>query len=84
MSSALHADVSVLYSEDMPDGLVVENRMRIINPLKGLQPTGEQSGGSGAEHLSGLRCQEGRRMHYGGGVAVRKTDSEASLPSVYG
>ena len=24
-----------------------------------------------AEHLSGRRCQEGRRMHRGGGVAVR-------------
>lgn len=27
VSSALHADASALYSEDMQDGLVVENRM---------------------------------------------------------
>ncbi len=33
----------------------------------------------GANHLSGLRCQEGRRMHCGGGVAVRRTTSEPSL-----
>jgi predicted nucleic acid-binding protein len=46
VSSALHASVSVLYSEDMQDGLIVENKMRIINPLKETQSTGEQSGGS--------------------------------------
>jgi len=33
VSSALHADASVLYSEDMQDGLVIENRVRIINPF---------------------------------------------------
>jgi len=33
VSNALPADASVLYSEDMQDGLVVENRMRIINPF---------------------------------------------------
>jgi predicted nucleic acid-binding protein len=33
VSSALSADVSVLYSED---GLVVENRLRILNPFKDL------------------------------------------------
>jgi len=43
VSSALHADASVLYSEDMQDGLVVENRMSVINPLKALQPAGGQS-----------------------------------------
>lgn len=48
VSSALHADASVLYSEDMRDGLVVENRLRIINSFKELQPTGIQSGGSSA------------------------------------
>jgi predicted nucleic acid-binding protein len=48
VSSALHTNVSVLYSEDMQDGLVVENKVRIINPLKETQPTGEQSGGSSA------------------------------------
>jgi hypothetical protein len=46
VSSALHANVSVLYSEDMQDGLVVENRMRIINPLKEPPSPGEQSTGS--------------------------------------
>jgi hypothetical protein len=34
-----------------------------------------------AEPLSGRRCQVGGRMRYGGGVAVRKTPSEASSPS---
>jgi predicted nucleic acid-binding protein len=33
VASALHAEASVLYSEDMQDGLVVENRVRIINPF---------------------------------------------------
>src|SRR5262245_60497820 len=32
VSSALHTEAAVLYSEDMQDGLVVENRVRIINP----------------------------------------------------
>ena len=48
VSSALHADAAVLYSEDLQDGLVVENRVRIVNPLKQVQLTGEQSGGSSA------------------------------------
>jgi predicted nucleic acid-binding protein len=34
VASALHAEASVLYSEDMQEGLVVENRVRIINPFK--------------------------------------------------
>ena len=46
VSSALHAGASVLYSEDMQDGLVVENRMRIINPFENLQPTDTHSRGS--------------------------------------
>ncbi len=41
VSSALHANVSVLYSEDIQDGLLIENKVRIINPLKETQPTGE-------------------------------------------
>ena len=48
VSSALHAGASVLYSEDMQAGLVVENRVRIINPFDNLQPTDAHSrGGSG-------------------------------------
>ena len=43
VSSALQADASVLYSEDMQDGLVVENRMRIINPFTQVQPPSPQS-----------------------------------------
>jgi predicted nucleic acid-binding protein len=39
VSSALSAEAAVLYSEDMQDGLVVENRMRILNPFKKPQPT---------------------------------------------
>ena len=48
VSSALYADASVLYSEDMQDGLVVENRLRIINPFKELEQASAESGGSSA------------------------------------
>ena len=48
VSSALSAEAAVLYSEDMQDGLMVENRMRIINPLKKPQPTDASSRGSSA------------------------------------
>ena len=34
VASALQAETSILFSEDMQDGLVVENRVRIINPFK--------------------------------------------------
>jgi predicted nucleic acid-binding protein len=34
VSSALLGDAEVLYTEDMSDGLVIENRLRLINPLK--------------------------------------------------
>ncbi|MCB0124932.1 MAG: PIN domain-containing protein [Caldilineaceae bacterium] len=34
VSAALEANVTVLYSEDMHDGLFVNDRLRIINPLK--------------------------------------------------
>jgi hypothetical protein len=40
VSSALHAGASVLYSEDMQAGLVVENQVRIINPFENLQSGG--------------------------------------------
>jgi predicted nucleic acid-binding protein len=33
VASAVHAEASALYSEDMQDGLVVQNRVRIINPF---------------------------------------------------
>ena len=46
VASALYADAAVLYSEDMQDGLVIENRVRITNPFKGLQQTSAESGGS--------------------------------------
>ena len=37
----------VLYSEDMQDGLVVENRLRIVNPFKELpEITGSSAGGN--------------------------------------
>jgi predicted nucleic acid-binding protein len=47
VASALYADASVLYSEDMQDGLVVDNRVCIINPFKELQETSAESGESG-------------------------------------
>ncbi len=34
-ASALHADCDTLWSEDMQDGLAVENRLRITNPFRG-------------------------------------------------
>jgi predicted nucleic acid-binding protein len=34
VASALHADCDVLWSEDMHDGLVIENRLRISNPFR--------------------------------------------------
>jgi predicted nucleic acid-binding protein len=57
-SSALHAGASVLYSEDMQAGLVVENRVRIINPFANLLSTDAQSRGSGAyQKRAGDACQ---------------------------
>jgi predicted nucleic acid-binding protein len=46
VASALYADAAVLYSEDMQDGLIIENRVRITNPFKGLQQTSAETGGS--------------------------------------
>jgi predicted nucleic acid-binding protein len=34
VSSALLGSAEILYTEDMADGLLVENRLRIANPLK--------------------------------------------------
>ncbi|MBI3250210.1 MAG: PIN domain-containing protein [Deltaproteobacteria bacterium] len=34
VASALFTNVTVLYSEDMQDGLVVESRLRVVNPFK--------------------------------------------------
>lgn len=34
ISSALQVGAAVVYSEDMQDGLVIENRLTIVNPLK--------------------------------------------------
>jgi predicted nucleic acid-binding protein len=34
VAAALLADVDTLYSEDMHDGLLVENRLRICNPFR--------------------------------------------------
>jgi predicted nucleic acid-binding protein len=33
VASALEADCEILYSEDMHHGLIVENRLRILNPF---------------------------------------------------
>ncbi|WP_114912955.1 PIN domain-containing protein [Acidibrevibacterium fodinaquatile] len=33
-ASALHADCDTLWSEDMHNGLVIENRLRIANPFR--------------------------------------------------
>ena len=46
VASALHAGASVLYSEDMQNGRVVESRVRIITPFENLPSTNAQSRGS--------------------------------------
>ncbi len=33
-ASALHADCDTLWSEDMHDGVVIQNRLRIVNPFR--------------------------------------------------
>ena len=33
-ASALHADCDTLWSEDMRDGIVLDNRLRIVNPFR--------------------------------------------------
>ena len=48
VASALHAEAVVLYSEDMHDGLLVENRVRIMNPFTQLPSAGAQSPSSSA------------------------------------
>lgn len=35
-ASALHADCDTLWSEDMHDGMVIENSLRIVNPFRAL------------------------------------------------
>jgi predicted nucleic acid-binding protein len=35
VASALKGRCEVLYSEDMQDGLVIEDRLRIVNPFRG-------------------------------------------------
>jgi predicted nucleic acid-binding protein len=47
VASALATNATVLYSEDMQDGLLVENRVRIVNPFKeSPQTTPPSEGGS--------------------------------------
>ena len=35
-ASALHADSDTLWSEDMQDGIVLDDRLRIVNPFRAL------------------------------------------------
>jgi predicted nucleic acid-binding protein len=34
IATALHYECTILYSEDMQDGLVIENQTKIVNPFK--------------------------------------------------
>ena len=34
VSSAMYSDCEILYSEDMQDGLIIENKLEIVNPFK--------------------------------------------------
>ena len=34
-ASALHAGCDTLWSEDMQDGIVLDDRLRIVNPFRG-------------------------------------------------
>ncbi|WPV00540.1 PIN domain-containing protein [Mucilaginibacter sp. cycad4] len=36
LASALESDCSILYSEDMNDGQIIDSQLKIINPFKGL------------------------------------------------
>jgi predicted nucleic acid-binding protein len=36
VASAVLGDASILYSEDMQDGLIIENTLQIVNPFRGL------------------------------------------------
>jgi len=33
VAAALEADCSILYSEDMQDGQIIENMLKIVNPF---------------------------------------------------
>jgi hypothetical protein len=66
----LQQQMDALTSDDTP--LSEEAVPAAIHLIEAIQP------------LSGRRCQEGRRMHRGGGVAVRVTFGEPSSPSVCG
>jgi predicted nucleic acid-binding protein len=33
-ASALHADCDTLWSEDMQDGIMLDHRLRIVNPFR--------------------------------------------------
>jgi predicted nucleic acid-binding protein len=47
VAGALAANATVLYSEDMQDGLVIEKHLRIVNPFKeSLQRAGPPEGSS--------------------------------------
>ena len=35
-ASAFLGDANILYSEDMQDGLILENTLQIVNPFRGL------------------------------------------------
>jgi predicted nucleic acid-binding protein len=39
-ASALHADCDMLWSEDMQDGMIIENRMRVSNPFNLIRHNG--------------------------------------------
>lgn len=34
VASALESECTILYSEDMQPGLVIENQLKIVNPFK--------------------------------------------------
>ncbi|WP_369769866.1 hypothetical protein [Gloeocapsa sp. PCC 73106] len=38
IASAILGDAKILYSEDMQDGVVINNTLQIINPFKHLTP----------------------------------------------
>jgi len=38
VAAALEANCDILYSEDMQDGLIIENRLKIMNPFHDVSP----------------------------------------------
>jgi hypothetical protein len=56
-ASALHAECDTLWSEDMQDGMTLENRLRIVNPFRGADRRGGKTvEGAALRNPNALAC----------------------------